>query len=320
MSTVIRFNDVTKKFGRTVALDRVSLTVPQGVVFAFLGENGAGKTTAIRNLLGLQIPDAGSVQILGLDPQKQGVEVRRRVGYVPDDPAIYDWMTVTEIAWFTAGFYPEGFSRHFFELAARFELPIDRKIKQLSRGGRAKVTLALAMAHQPELLILDEPTSGLDTMVRREFLESMVDVASQGRTVLLSSHQIPEVERVADHVAIINEGRVLVSEKLETLKQQLERWVITFDDAQSELPSFDAAIMTHEGRGHRRQQLVVRNPGPNALWNLRDDASVNEVEVHTPSLEEIFVAFIKSSGTGDSVRDPHQQRAASELKPDGGSP
>ncbi len=320
MSTVIQLNEVTKVFGSTVALDRVSLAIPQGVVFALLGENGAGKTTAIRNMLGLQRPDSGSIQILGLDPQQQGIEVRRRVGYVPDNPVIYDWMTVKEIAWFTAGFYPEGFTDRFYELAAEFELPIDRKIKQLSRGGRAKVTLALAMAHQPELLVLDEPTSGLDTLVRRKFLECMVDVASQDRTVLLSSHQIPEVERVADYVAIINEGKVLVSEKLETLKQQLERWVITFEDAASELPKFDAVVMTHEGVGHRRQQLVVRNPGPNALWKLRDAPAINEVELHTPSLEEIFIAYIKSSQAGIATSDRDEHPTASELNPEGERP
>lgn len=297
MSNVIQLKNVSKKFGKTWALKDASFQVPSGVVFALLGENGAGKTTAIRNILGLQRPSQGVVEVLGMNPQKQGVEIRRRIGYVSDNPALYDWMNVNEIAWFTAGFYPDGFESRFRELAEQFELPLDQKIKQLSKGGRAKVALALAMAHEPELLILDEPTSGLDTMVRRKFLESMVDVAAEGRTVLLSSHQIPEVERVADHVAIINEGRVCVSERLDVLKQQMERWVVTFDSPDSGLPMFDSPIanwiMTHEGHGSRRQQLVVRNPDPNALWQLRDHESVNEVEVHTPSLEEIFIAFMK---------------------------
>lgn len=318
MTTVIQLNNVTKRFGSILALDDVTLTVPQGVVFALLGENGAGKTTAIRNLLGLQLPDAGKTQVLGMDPVKQGVELRRRIGYVSDQPALYDWMTVKEIVWFAAGFYPEGFVEQFNQLAEEFELPIDRKIKQLSKGGRAKVALALAMAHQPELLILDEPTSGLDTMVRRKFLECMVDVASQEKTVLLSSHQIPEVERVADYVAIINKGEVLVSEKLDLLKQQLERWIITFKDDHSEMPSFNATVMTYDGAGNRRRQLVVRNPDPNALWQLRDDPAISEVEVHTPTLEEIFIAFIKSSKAGSTA--PDRTEPGVELHTDGGRP
>ncbi len=316
MAHIIELNSVCKKFGRTVAMDQISIAVPKGVVFALLGENGAGKTTAIRNILGLQQPDSGSIQVLGLDPQRNGVEVRRRIGYVPDTPSLYDWMKVSEIGWFTAGFYPDGFNTEFQKLCQQFEIPLDRKIKQLSRGGRAKVVLALAMAHMPELLILDEPTSGLDTMVRRKFLESMVDVAAEGRTVLLSSHQIPEVERVADYVAIVNEGKVLASQRLDELKQQLERWVITFDTSEARIPEFNALIMTHEGKGSRRQQLVVRDPDPNALWQLRDHPSILEVEVHVPSLEEIFIAYIKA---GSQPLPKHESNPSTTSVNDGGT-
>ena len=294
MNPVIRLSNVTRRFGKTIALNDVSLEVPQGCVFALLGENGAGKTTAIRNLLGLDHVNSGSLEVLGLNPQKKGVEVRRRVGYVPDAPALYDWMTVSESGWFTAGFYPDGFLPNYAKLCEEFDLPMDQKIKTLSKSGRAKVVLALAMAHEPELLIMDEPTSGLDTMVRRKFLESMVDVAASGRTVLLSSHQIPEVERVADHVAIINGGRVLVNDRLENLKQRIERWVVSFESNELVLPQFEGEVITHEGPQRKRQQLIIRDPGPDALWQLRDHPGISEVEVHTPSLEEIFVAFLNS--------------------------
>ena len=141
---------------------------------------------------------------------------------------------------------------------------------------------------------MDEPTSGLDTLVRRRFLESMIDVAALGRTVLLSSHQIPEVERVADHVAIINQGRVLVSARLDDLKQQIERWVISFSSDTLSIPNFDGQILSHEGQNRKRQQLLILNPGSDALWQLRDHPGIAEVEIHTPSLEEIFVGFIKA--------------------------
>ena len=151
--------------------------------------------------------------MLGLDPARHGLDIRRRVGYVPEQPALYDWMTVAEIGWFAAGFHPDArtgvaaYQTRYAELIEGYALPPRRKIKQLSKGMRAKVSLSLALAADPQLLVLDEPTSGLDAMVRREFLESMVDLASNGRTVLLSSHQIAEVERVASHVALLHQGR-----------------------------------------------------------------------------------------------------------------
>jgi ABC-2 type transport system ATP-binding protein len=160
MRPVIRFENVTKQFGSQKALDRLSLEVPAGSVFALLGENGAGKTTTIRTLLGLTTPDQGQATVLGLDSARQGHQVRSRVGYVAERPTLYDWMTVREIGWFTSGFYPDGFYNQYLKLAEHYQLPLARKIKHLSKGMRAKVALSLALAHEPELLILDEPTSG----------------------------------------------------------------------------------------------------------------------------------------------------------------
>lgn len=292
--SVVELNSVSKRYGSIQAMDRVSFSIPSGVVFALLGENGAGKTTTIKTMLGLEHPDSGSVKMLGMDPAKEDVKIRRQIGYVPDSPSMYDWMKVSEIGWFTSGFYPDGFRNEFNKLAEEFELPLDVKIKTLSKGGRAKVALALAMAHRPDLLILDEPTSGLDTLVRRKFLESMVDVAAENRTVFLSSHQIPEVERVADYVAIVNEGKIRVCDRLEVLKQEIEQWVVTVATPNVNLPSMDACLISKSGEGKKRQQVSVRRPDPNLLWQLRDTEGVNEVEVNTPSLEDIFVAYLTS--------------------------
>ena len=330
MSHVIEIENVSKRFRSQVAMDNVNLQVPRGVVFALLGENGAGKTTTIRTLLGLETPDKGSIRVLNMDPRKQAVSIREQIGYVSESPALYDWMTVRKIGWFTSGFYPEPFQTSFERLAAEFDLPLNKKIKSLSKGGRAKVALALAMAHNPQLLILDEPTSGLDTLVRRKFLESMVDVAASGRTVLLSSHQIPEVERVTDHVAIVNNGRILVCQPLEQLKQQVERWIVTFESATAQLPAIAGKILLAEGQGTRRRQFTVRNPGNDDIWKLRDNPAIVEVEVHTPSLEDIFVAFMKAdqiglqsglqtdrvTGSGPRTQGPEPQ--AHEVKKDGG--
>ncbi|MGI9518693.1 MAG: ATP-binding cassette domain-containing protein, partial [Pirellulaceae bacterium] len=134
MDTVIKFDNVTKKFGKQTAIDGVSFEVPRGVVFALLGENGAGKTTSIRTLLGLETPTSGTTTVLGLDSRRKGIEIRRRVGYVPEQPALYEWMTVSEIGWFTAGFYPEGFLPRYYELVDEFDLPLKKKIRTLSKG------------------------------------------------------------------------------------------------------------------------------------------------------------------------------------------
>ncbi len=291
---IVELSNVSKKYGSVQAMDGISFSIPSGVVFALLGENGAGKTTTIKTMLGLEHPDSGTIKILGLEPTANDVQIRRQIGYVPDAPALYGWMKVSEIGWFTSGFYPTGFYDHFVKLAGDFELPLDVKIKNLSKGDHAKVALALAMAHQPDLLILDEPTSGLDTLVRRKFLESMVDVAAANRTVFLSSHQIPEVERVADYVAIVNEGQIRVCDRLETLKQEIEQWVITVSNPNISLPVFDACLLSRQGEGKKRQQVFVRKPDPNLLWQLRDTEGVKEVEVNTPSLEDIFVAYLGS--------------------------
>jgi ABC-2 type transport system ATP-binding protein len=293
-ATVVNIAGLSKLYGQTQALDNVSLTIPAGTVFALLGENGAGKSTCLKTLLGLEKPDSGSAHVLGMNCQTDGIKIRSTVGYVPESPALYDWMTVEETGWFAAGFYGGDFITEFKRLAAEFDLPINQKIKKLSKGGRAKVSLALATAHRPPLLIMDEPTSGLDTLVRRKFLESMIEVTGSGRTVLLSSHQIPDVERVADIVAIVNQGKVLICEPLEELKQMMEQWVVTLDSDGLKLPTVKAEILLYEGRDSRRRRLLVRNPSPECLWTLRDHPGVTEVAVHTPSLEEIFVAVIRS--------------------------
>lgn len=315
--SIVELQNVSKRYGSVQAMDQISFSIPHGCVFALLGENGAGKTTTIKAMLGLEHPDSGSVKTLGLDPTKHDVDIRRQVGYVPDAPTMYDWMKVSEIGWFTSGFFPDGFVTEFNKLAEEFELPLDVKIKTLSKGGRAKVALALAMAHRPDLLILDEPTSGLDTLVRRKFLESMVDVAAENRTVFLSSHQIPEVERVADYVAVVNEGKVRVCDRLEVLKQEIEQWVITLASPNIGLPPLDACLISKEGEGKKRQQVSVRRPDPNLLWQLRDTEGVQEVEVNTPSLEDIFVAYLTSdleeAGQSVSELEPPRQMVDSKL-------
>lgn len=305
MSTAIRLDQVTKRFGSQLALDNVSLEVAPGNVFALLGENGAGKSTTIRLLLGLTEPDSGHASVFGLESVAHSLEIRRCVGYVAERPTLYDWMTVDEIGWFTAGFYGGNFRATYNELIERFTLPAHKKLKTLSKGMRAKVALALSMGHDPDLLILDEPTSGLDTMIRREFLESMVDRAASGKTVFLSSHQIHEVERVADVVGIMRQGKLIVVERLEKLKAEVQELTITLSDS-SAVPPLVAGELLRQRRRSRQWQLLVRNGERESLQQLSEHESVENVEVRTPSLEEIFVAYMRNDGGSSNTEAVEQ--------------
>jgi ABC-2 type transport system ATP-binding protein len=292
----VRVERLTKRFRGEPAVQGLTLDVPQGAVFGLLGENGAGKTTTLQALLGLIVPEEGHVRTLGLDPVRHGLEVRGRVGYVPEQPVLYDWMTVAEIGWFAAGFHPEtDYLRHYDALAAGFGLPRDRRIRGLSKGMRAEVSLSLALASQPELLVLDEPTSGLDVLVRREFLESIVDLAGAGRTVLLSSHQIAEVERVASHVALLHKGKLVVAEPLDELRARTFALSLTLG-AGADLaapPAGSPLELIDADTSARQCRWVVHAPGQAACETARDWAGVVDVAVETPTLEEIYIAYMR---------------------------
>ncbi len=280
------------------ALLGIDLNVPRGTVFALLGENGAGKTTFIKILTGFQRPSAGSARVCGLDPTTDALEIRRRIGYVSDAPTMYDWMKVDEIGWFTAGFYPDGFLEAYRELIAKYELPPTRRIRELSKGQRAKVALSLALAHDPELLILDEPTSGLDPLVRREFLESMIDRAATGRTVLLSSHQINEVERVADRIAILHQGRIQLTGSLAELREGITEVTVKLSDPLVSLPTLDppSQVLNEQTKG-RQRRMIVRNFTPESEAILASAYGVFEVTHRGASLEELFVACTRGIGS-----------------------
>ncbi len=301
MSQVVRLENVSKSYGATKALDHVSLEIPSGCVFALLGENGAGKSTMIKTMMGLVAPESGKVEVLGSQRFPLTPQQRARIGYIPEFPVLYDWMTVDEIGWFTSGFYPPGFLGNFAAQIQQFQIDSRQKIQNLSKGGRAKVALALALSPAPELLVLDEPTSGLDTLVRRQFLESMVDVAATGRTVLLSSHQISEVERVAEYVAILHHGKLMVCDTLEKLKTSHQRWQITFTSHDHALPDFPGTVIQESGLGSRRRQWLVRDPQPETIALIRDFVGVVDFQAQTPSLEDLFVAYIQRTEPSDEI-------------------
>ena len=312
MMDQIVISDVCKRFGRQVALDHVSFTVPAGVVFALLGENGAGKSTLIRGLLGYHRFDSGKIQVMGMDPTVQPLEIRRRVGYVADSPGLYEWMSVSQIGWYASGFYQEGFLTNYSRLTADFELPADAKIRDLSKGMRAKVALSLAMAFDPELLILDEPTSGLDPHVRRSFLESMVDRAAAGQTVFLSSHQIHEVERVADWVAIVHKGKLQIAAPLEELKAQVVRLSFSMRDSLLSLPAAIQDLnIIHRMQSGRTTTFMIQGLPSELEAQLHSDPNLFDIKSIRPNLEELYFAYTQGSVEPNPTLLNPKQRSAS---------
>jgi ABC-2 type transport system ATP-binding protein len=291
MDTVIQIDGLTKWFGSKQAVGGLTLEIPRGAIFALLGENGAGKTTTIKMLTGLLEPDAGLATIHGYNTWHEAVRLRHRLGYVPERPKFYDWMTVSEIGWFTSGFHAKGFLTRYRKLTDRFDLDPASRLGHLSKGQYAKVGLALALASDPKVLILDEPTSGLDLLVRREFLASMVDLAGQGRTILISSHQVAEVERIASHVAFMAAGRVLLTGALEEVKERLVRLQLLHEGIPPD-PESLGTVLRHE-RDRNQSRMVLLDPDPDALAALRVTPGVHELQAGPLSLEEAYCALLE---------------------------
>jgi ABC-2 type transport system ATP-binding protein len=293
-------------------VDRLDLEVPRGAIYALLGDNGAGKSTTIRMLTGLLPPDAGRAEVLGQDCWSAAAPLRHRVGYVPERPRFYDWMTVRELGWFTAGFHRTGFLGRYLQLIHRFRLEPGARLRNLSKGGYAKVGLALALAPDPEVLILDEPTSGLDLFTRREFLGSMVDLAGEGRTILISSHGVAEVERVASHAAFLAGGRLLLAAPIEELRRRVVRLRLRFEGPPPDARSLGEVL--EELESGRQWQAVVQDPDRAALDELSHREGVFDLEETPLSLEDMYTALLArfhrpGQGPGDGNGRPPSGRA-----------
>lgn len=228
IAPVIDLQAVSKSFRATDVLCGVTLQVEQGKTFAFLGRNAAGKTTLIRMLLGLLKRDDGAIRVLGLDPQREPLELRRRVGYLAEDQTMYGWMRVDEIVRFVAPFYPTWDHNLASRYLRDFELPLRTRIKHLSKGQNVRLGLVLALAHRPELVILDDPALGLDPIMRKQFNRDLIThLQGEGRTVFYSSHLLYEVEPVADEIAILHEGRIVRQADTELLRRDVKQIIVS---------------------------------------------------------------------------------------------
>ena len=259
---VIEMKDVHKSFKGTEALRGFDLHVPAGCVFGLLGRNGAGKTTAIKLLMGMLKLDSGEAHVFGLSvaDRAEGIEIRRRIGFVAEGKELYPYMTVEQMIHFTRPFFPkwrENFDRRYLQI---FDLPRKQKIAKLSKGMRSKLMLLLAISRGAELLILDEPMEGLDPAATEEVLRELVDLsAAEGTTVFFSSHQIADVEQIADHVSIIDNGASVVSGALDDLKLQYQQIQIVFPDGIPESIQWVAGVERVRREGRVITLLVSRN-------------------------------------------------------------
>ena len=305
---VIKTEGLTKQYGKLAAVDGADLVVPPGCVFALMGRNGAGKTTLIRCLLGLTPISGGSARVLGKDAAREHVAIRREVGYVPETHHLIRWMRIEELAWFTSAFYPTWNATLCGDLLRRFDLDPKKRVRELSRGMVAKLALTLALAHEPSLLVLDEPTSGLDAVVRKEFLESVIGVAAVGgRTVLISSHILHDVERVTDRVALMDHGRIRLVEDLATLKQRMREVRVTF---KGEPPAgCDLPGLLRLQRGAHEWVMVFGEFDREMPSKLATTFPGARIETREMNLEEIFVALVEeetpefaASGAGGGER------------------
>ena len=291
----ISLTSVTKHYRGGGGVDELTFDVQPGEVFGFLGPNGAGKTTTIRLLLDLIRPDGGRIELFGLDARRHSVAVRRRVGYLPGDLALYDRLTARELLTHFAHLRGEPPWVEVQQLAERFDLEIDRPIRALSKGNRQKVGLVQALMGDPPLLVLDEPTSGLDPLVQRQVHALIREAASRGRTVFLSSHVLSEVGDVADRVGLIRAGRVVSVQRVEDLGRRSAHLVDV--TARSAFPpqAFAAipGIVRRDVRGPSAHLEVAGGLDP--VVKELATYEIEDLSIREPSLEELFLAFYQGA-------------------------
>jgi len=294
---------LTTIYGKLRALDGMTLHVPRGSVYGFLGRNGAGKTTTIRLLLGLARPTAGSAYVLGREIGTQQLEILERTAFVPERKVLYDHLTPHELVHFTSGFYPR-WSREAVEKYARIlDIPMKQKFGKLSHGNRTKVCILLALGQNADLLILDEPTLGLDPVITDNVLRVLLEEqASQGRTVFFSSHQLAEVEQIADWIGILDQGNLLLEARLEDVRSQY-RVVVAGGNG---LPAATSAQVLSVSRSGAFTRYVVCSGAETFAAGLRQHGAAS-VEVFPLNLREFFLEIVRkeeSCTIGDSGEKP----------------
>ncbi len=283
---------LTKYYGRNRGIEVVDLDVREGEVFGFLGPNGAGKTTTIRVLLDEIRPTAGTATILGLDAHRDAVEVRRHIGYIPGDLALYPNLTGRDTLTYFANMRGGVDWSYVDELAERLDSDLSRKVGNLSTGNRQKIGVIQAFMNRPDLLIMDEPTSGLDPLMQREFQTMLREVTAEGRTVFLSSHSLSEVQRVADRVGIIRDGLLITVESVTDLRSKAMRQVEFTLDSPAEASVFESVqgVRNVVVRDNHVEMSFDGDMGA-LLKAATDRYGVADIRTSEADLEEIFLTY-----------------------------
>jgi ABC-2 type transport system ATP-binding protein len=289
----IRTESLTKSYGQFVAVDSLNLSVPKNCITAFLGPNGAGKSTTIKMLLGMSRPTSGDATVLGhtISNPAESARLRQNVAYVAEDKPLYGFMTVEQMIRFARSFYPDWRFDEEKKLLAEYRLPLQKKVRTLSKGTRTKLALLLAFARRPELLILDEPSEGLDPIGIEHLLLMLVSQAAAGVTVFFSSHQLAEVERVADHVCILNHGRLGLNAPIDDLRQSYRRIDFVFQSVPSDRELLVPGIENIRSSGRHVSVLASRN-ADEVIRRARDLSAVS-VEVSPVALRDIFLETVR---------------------------
>lgn len=290
---VIETEGLTKRFGSLEAVRSLNLGVGEGQITGFLGRNGAGKSTTIKMLLGMIHPTSGTGTVLGkrLDDPKESREMRRQVAYVSEDKHTYEYMTVGEMIRFTRPFYSDWDLKAERQLLHQYQLPTERKVRTLSKGMRTKLALLLGLARHPALLILDEPSEGLDPVSIEELLQALVAAAGRGTAVFFSSHQIAEVERVADQVCIIDRGQLVMDLALDRMREEYRRVTLGFATQPPQL-ELDIEGVEHQRRDGR-QIIVLASHNSEALAERGKTLGAVSVDVAPITLREVFLETVR---------------------------
>ena len=291
MSDAIFTQRLTKYYGRRAVVDSLDLRVPQGSVYGFLGRNGAGKSTTIKMLTGMVRPDSGKAFVLGEDVAGLAPAARARIAYLAEGHPLYRWMTVGEMARFARAFYPTWNDHLLEQILDHFALPRRGKIRRLSNGQRAQLSLALAVAPDPELLILDDPTLGLDTVVRREFLESLIQVIQRrGRTILFSSHILGDVERVADRIGILVDGVLRVDCPTDAFKESVRKIVLQFGRTPPAFPGCRGLVSSRQAGANLELIVVGYGDEQRQACEALEPRAIDVIELN---LEDAFIEYTR---------------------------
>ncbi len=284
---IIQMNNVSKVFGGTQALDRVNLTVGRGRIIGLLGANGAGKSTLLRTIIGLYLPDSGRVETFGCIARDLGPKELARIGYVHQEGELLNWMTVGQLIRYVAAYYPNWNAALEARYVADFEVNTKARVGSLSPGERQKVAILIAIAFEPELLILDEPASALDPIARARFLDLLLElIQTEGRTILISSHILSDVEKVIDHVIIMDHGRIIRDSGFDDLREQYARVRVT--TLQGPLPAqLPFAGIVDCQRNDSGALLTLRNQLPESIEQQARQIGC-EAEIQPLPLEDIY--------------------------------